>query len=126
MIEASDFGTGQVFWSMLAFFLFFICIWLLIVVFGDIVRSHDLGGWAKALWTIFVIVPSVTAAYSARQSSSRPRPSAVLNRGTGRQVPDKPDDRTSGAPWRICRQELAGFGPRQGSWFRGPQMRRWS
>ena len=74
MLQASDFGTGQVFWSMLGFFLFFIWIWLLIVVFGDIVRSHDLGGWAKALWTIFVIVPSVTAAYSARQSSSRPRP----------------------------------------------------
>jgi hypothetical protein len=38
------------------FFLFFIWLWLLIVVFGDIFRSHDLGGWGKALWTIFVIV----------------------------------------------------------------------
>src|SRR6478609_5661780 len=52
---ADDFGTGQVFWSMLWFFLWIIWIWLLIVVFGDIFRSHDLGGWAKALWTIFVI-----------------------------------------------------------------------
>lgn len=56
MVEAADFGTGQVFWSMLWFFLFFIWIWLLIVVFGDIFRSHDLGGFAKALWVIFVIV----------------------------------------------------------------------
>ena len=53
---ASDFGTGQVFLSMLWFFLFFIWIWLLIVVFGDIFRSHDLGGFAKALWVIFVII----------------------------------------------------------------------
>jgi ABC-type multidrug transport system fused ATPase/permease subunit len=53
---ASDFGTGQVFLSMLYFFLFFIWIWLLIVVFADIFRSHDLGGWAKALWVIFVII----------------------------------------------------------------------
>ena len=53
---ASEFGTGQVFLSMLYFFLFFIWIYLLIVVFGDIFRSHDLGGWAKALWTIFVIL----------------------------------------------------------------------
>lgn len=53
---ASEFGTGQVFWSMLWFFLFFIWIWLLIVVFSDIFRSKDLSGWAKALWTIFVIV----------------------------------------------------------------------
>jgi Short C-terminal domain/Phospholipase_D-nuclease N-terminal len=56
MVEASQFGTGQVFLSMLWFFLFFIWIWMLIVVFGDIFRSRDMGGWAKALWTIFVIV----------------------------------------------------------------------
>lgn len=56
MTLAADFGSGQVFLSMLYFFLFFIWIWLLIVVFGDIFRSHDLGGWAKALWVIFVIV----------------------------------------------------------------------
>jgi hypothetical protein len=52
----AEFGTGQVFWSMLWWFLFFIWIWLLIVVFGDIFRSPDLSGWGKALWTIFVIV----------------------------------------------------------------------
>lgn len=56
MPEASQFGTGQVFLSFLWFFLFFIWIWMLIVVFGDIFRSPDMGGWAKALWTIFVIV----------------------------------------------------------------------
>jgi Short C-terminal domain/Phospholipase_D-nuclease N-terminal len=53
---AADFGTGQVFWSFLWFFLFFIWIWLLVVVFGDIFRSHDMNGWVKALWVIFVIV----------------------------------------------------------------------
>ena len=52
----AEFGTGQVFWSMLWFFMFFIWIWLLIVVFGDIFRSDDLSGWGKALWTIFIIV----------------------------------------------------------------------
>jgi hypothetical protein len=51
----AEFGTGQVFWSMIWFFLLFIWIWLLITVFADIFRSHDLGGWAKALWCIFVI-----------------------------------------------------------------------
>ena len=48
MILADDFGTGQVFWSILWFTMFFIWIWLLIVVFGDIFRSRDLGGFAKA------------------------------------------------------------------------------
>jgi hypothetical protein len=41
---------------MLYFFFFVIWIWLLIVVFSDIFRSHDMGGWAKAAWVIFVII----------------------------------------------------------------------
>ena len=56
MLLASEFGTGQVFWSMLWFFLFFIWIMILFQVFADIFRSHDLGGWSKALWSIFIIV----------------------------------------------------------------------
>ena len=56
MAIAAEWGTGQVFWSFLWFFLFFIWIWLLITVFADIFRSHDLSGWGKALWSIFVIV----------------------------------------------------------------------
>jgi hypothetical protein len=51
----ATFGTGQVLWSMLWFFLFFVWIWLLIVVFSDIFRSTDLSGWGKALWTIGII-----------------------------------------------------------------------
>lgn len=45
----------DVFWTMLWFFCFFIWIMLLIRVFADIFRSHDLGGWGKAAWTIFVV-----------------------------------------------------------------------
>lgn len=56
MVSAAEFGTGQVLWSMVWFFLFFIWIWLLIAVFSDIFRSRDLSGWSKGLWTIFVIV----------------------------------------------------------------------
>ena len=50
----AEFGTGQVFWSMVWFFLFVIWIWLLFTVFSDIFRSHDLNGWSKALWSLFV------------------------------------------------------------------------
>jgi hypothetical protein len=53
---ASSYPLLDIFWTMLWFFLFFAWIWLLIIVFGDIFRSHDLGGWAKALWTIFVVL----------------------------------------------------------------------
>jgi len=44
------------FLTMLYFFLFIIWIWLLITVFVDVFRSHDMGGGAKALWCIFVII----------------------------------------------------------------------
>jgi hypothetical protein len=45
----------NVFWTMFEFFLWIIWIWILITVFIDIFRSHDLSGWAKALWFLFVL-----------------------------------------------------------------------
>ena len=53
---AYTFGSGQLLWSMVWFFLFFLWIWILITVFADIFRSDDLNGWAKAAWIIFVII----------------------------------------------------------------------
>lgn len=45
----------SLFWTMLLFFGFVVWIWLLIIVFGDIFRSHDIGGFAKAMWVLLVI-----------------------------------------------------------------------
>jgi ABC-type multidrug transport system fused ATPase/permease subunit len=56
MVFGSDWHVGQVFLSMLWFFVFFIWIWLLITVFADIFRDHEMSGWAKAAWVIFVII----------------------------------------------------------------------
>jgi len=56
MFLAEDWGVGEFLWTLIWFTLFFIWIWLLIVVFADIFRSHDLGGWAKALWVIGIII----------------------------------------------------------------------
>jgi hypothetical protein len=55
MLLASEFGTGQVFWSILWFFLFFMWIMLVFNVIGDIFRSDDLSGAAKAIWTIVIV-----------------------------------------------------------------------
>ena len=52
---AVQFGTGQVLWSLLWFFLFFVWIMLIFTIFGDIIRSDDMGGGAKAIWSIFII-----------------------------------------------------------------------
>ena len=53
---ASSYPVLDAFLTMLYFFLFIIWIWLLITVFIDIFRSRDMGGGAKALWVIFVII----------------------------------------------------------------------
>jgi Na+-transporting methylmalonyl-CoA/oxaloacetate decarboxylase gamma subunit len=53
---AAYYPQQSLLWTMLEFFLFVIWIWILIAIFGDIFRSDDMGGWAKALWVIFVIV----------------------------------------------------------------------
>jgi hypothetical protein len=55
-VIATEWGTGQVFWSLLWFVMFFIWLWLLIIVFADIFRSHDMGGFAKTIWVLFVII----------------------------------------------------------------------
>ncbi len=53
---ATQYPILDIFLTTLYFFLFIIWIWLLFMVFIDIFRSHDMGGWAKALWVIFIIV----------------------------------------------------------------------
>ena len=56
MLASYQYPILDLFLTMLWFFLLVIWIWLLIMVFIDIFRSHDLGGFAKALWVIFIII----------------------------------------------------------------------
>ena len=53
---AYDYPLLGLFWTMLIFFLWIAWLMLLFRVFGDIFRTGKMGGWAKALWSIFVIV----------------------------------------------------------------------
>jgi thiol:disulfide interchange protein len=52
----AEWNFGDFILATLWFFLVFIWIWLLITVFADIFRRHDISGWVKTLWVIFVIV----------------------------------------------------------------------
>jgi len=47
---------GDVMWSMFVFFVWILFFWMLFGVFGDLFGRHDISGWAKAGWTIFVII----------------------------------------------------------------------
>ena len=52
---AADYPFLDVLWTMLIFFLWVIWFWILITVFADIFRRHDLSGWGKAGWVIFTV-----------------------------------------------------------------------
>lgn len=56
MAFASSYPFLGIFWSMLIFFVWVIWIWIVITVLIDIFRRHDISGWSKALWVVFVII----------------------------------------------------------------------
>lgn len=56
MFVLADYSLGDALLTVLWIFAFVIFFWLLIAVFSDIFRSHDLSGWGKALWSILIIV----------------------------------------------------------------------
>ena len=52
----AEFGSGQALLTIFWIFLFVIWFWLLIMIFGDVFRDHELSGGMKAFWCIFVIL----------------------------------------------------------------------
>jgi len=55
VLAASTWTFGDVMWAMLIFFCWILFFWLLFTVFGDLFSRHDISGWGKAAWSIFVI-----------------------------------------------------------------------
>ena len=55
MLGAS-YPFADVMWTMLVFFVWILWFWLLFTVFADLFRRHDISGWVKTLWIIFVII----------------------------------------------------------------------
>ena len=56
MLIAADYPFIDVLWSMIIFFFWVIWIWIVITVLIDVFRRHDIGGFSKALWVIFVVI----------------------------------------------------------------------
>ncbi|MDH6137189.1 ABC-type multidrug transport system fused ATPase/permease subunit [Kitasatospora sp. MAA4] len=53
---ASDYPLLNLFWTIAIIFLWLMWFMLLFRVIGDIFRDHELSGWGKALWTLFVVI----------------------------------------------------------------------
>ena len=56
MLAATDYPLLNIFWTMLILFLWIAWIWILFTIIVDLFRRDDIGGLAKAVWLIFVIV----------------------------------------------------------------------
>jgi hypothetical protein len=56
MVIAADYPFLDILGSMLIFFAWVIWFWMLIRVLMDVFRRHDLSGWGKAGWSLFMIV----------------------------------------------------------------------
>jgi hypothetical protein len=56
VLANADFSVGEFLLWMVWIFLFVVWFWLLITIFADIFRRHDIHGGVKTLWVIFVIV----------------------------------------------------------------------
>jgi hypothetical protein len=53
---ASSYPFLNILWDMLIFFAWVIFIWIAITVLIDVFRRHDISGWGKAAWTVFVVL----------------------------------------------------------------------
>ena len=95
---AYDYPILGLFWSMLIFFLFFAWLILLFRVFADIFRS-DMGGFAKAIWSIFVILVPFLGVFLY-----------VIVHGDGMRSRDIADAKQSEAAFQAYVQQAAGSG----------------
>ena len=56
LITATSYPFLNILWTTLIFFAWVIFIWIAITVLIDVFRRHDISGWGKAAWVIFVVV----------------------------------------------------------------------
>jgi hypothetical protein len=56
LAESTGYPMLDVLWTMLIVFAWIIWFWLLITIFADLFRRHDISGWGKAGWTVLVIL----------------------------------------------------------------------
>lgn len=63
MLADTDYPLLNIFWTMILVFLWVAWIWLLVIVFMDLFRRHDVGGVGKAAWAVFLILVPFLAVF---------------------------------------------------------------
>jgi hypothetical protein len=58
----ADISFGEILLVALEIFFFVVWIWILITILSDLFRDHEISGWAKAAWVLFLVfIPFLTA-----------------------------------------------------------------
>jgi len=61
-LPIADISFGELLLIALEVFFFVIWIWILITILSDLFRDHELSGWGKAAWVLFLVfIPFLTA-----------------------------------------------------------------
>ena len=55
-VVATSYPFLNIFWDILIITAWFIFFWIAITVLIDVFRRHDISGWAKAAWVVFVVI----------------------------------------------------------------------
>jgi uncharacterized membrane protein YcjF (UPF0283 family) len=56
VVIAASYPFLNILWDILIFFAWVIFIWIAITVLIDVFRRHDISGWGKAAWVVFVVL----------------------------------------------------------------------
>ena len=56
LTAATSYPFLNILWDILIIFAWLIFLWIAITVLIDVFRRHDISGWAKAAWVIFVVI----------------------------------------------------------------------
>jgi hypothetical protein len=61
-LPIADVSFGELLLIALEIFFFVIWIWILITILTDLFRDHEISGWSKAAWVLFLVfIPFLTA-----------------------------------------------------------------
>jgi hypothetical protein len=60
-VPFADITFGELLLVVVEIFLFVVWIWILFTLISDLFRDHEMSGWAKALWILFLVfIPFLT------------------------------------------------------------------
>ena len=93
----ADTNFGDVLLTSLGIFFFIVWLWILITILTDLFRDHEMGGWAKAGWVLFLVVVPYLAGFIyliARGQGMRDR--AIAEQAEARKQMDQYIRQTAG------------------------------